>query len=82
MKWRVEGVEPAAPTFAIFDVWREDVARPGLTQEEALRNAPRSAQGLFIVPKVIVWNKAYLPGLTMAVRPRRPPPVGRRAVAR
>ncbi|MEO8440201.1 MAG: Asp-tRNA(Asn)/Glu-tRNA(Gln) amidotransferase subunit GatC [Spartobacteria bacterium] len=49
----VEGVEPAAQTFAIFDVWREDVARLGLTQEEALRNAPRSVKGLFIVPKVI-----------------------------
>ena len=49
----VEGIEPAAHAFSIFDVLREDEARPGLTQEEALRNAPRSAQGLFIVPKVM-----------------------------
>jgi aspartyl-tRNA(Asn)/glutamyl-tRNA(Gln) amidotransferase subunit C len=49
----VEGVEPAAHAFPIFDVLREDEVRPGLTQEEALRNAPRAANGLFIVPKVI-----------------------------
>ena len=49
----LEGVEAAAHAFPIFDVLREDEARPGLTQEEALRNAPRSARGLFIVPKVI-----------------------------
>ena len=49
----LEGVEAAAHAFPIFDILREDEPRPGLTQEEALRNAPRSARGLFIVPKVI-----------------------------
>ena len=49
----VEGIEPAAHTFPIFDVLREDEVRPGLTQEEALRNAPRAADDLFIVPKVV-----------------------------
>ncbi len=49
----LEGIEAAAHAFPIFDVLREDEARPGLTQEEALRNAPRSARGLFIVPKAI-----------------------------
>ena len=49
----LEGVEAAAHGFPIFDVLREDEPQPGLTQEEALRNAPRSARGLFIVPKVI-----------------------------
>jgi aspartyl-tRNA(Asn)/glutamyl-tRNA(Gln) amidotransferase subunit C len=49
----VEGIEPAAHTFPIFDVLREDEVRPGLTQEEALRNAPRAANDLFIVPKVV-----------------------------
>jgi aspartyl-tRNA(Asn)/glutamyl-tRNA(Gln) amidotransferase subunit C len=49
----LEGVEPAAHALPMFDVLREDVARPGLTQEEALRNAPRAANGLFIVTKVI-----------------------------
>ena len=49
----VEGIEPAAHTFPIFDVLREDEARAGLTQEEALRNAPHTAQDLFIVTKVV-----------------------------
>jgi aspartyl-tRNA(Asn)/glutamyl-tRNA(Gln) amidotransferase subunit C len=49
----VEGVEPAAHALPMFDVLREDVPRPGLTQEEALRNAPRAANGLFIVTRVM-----------------------------
>ena len=49
----VEGIEPAAHAFPIFDVLREDVPRPGFTQEEALRNAPLAANDLFIVTKVV-----------------------------
>lgn len=49
----VDGVEPAAHAFPICDVLREDETRPGLTQEEALRNAPRAADGLFLVTKVV-----------------------------
>ena len=49
----LDGVEPAAHAFPIFDIWREDEPRPGFTQEEALRQAPRAANGLFIVPKVV-----------------------------
>jgi len=49
----LEGIEAAAHAWPIFDVLREDEIRPGLTQEEALRNAPRTAQDLFIVPKVV-----------------------------
>jgi len=36
-----------------FDVLREDEARPWFTADEALRNAPRQANDLFIVPKVV-----------------------------
>ena len=49
----VEGVEPTAHANAIFNVLRKDESRPGFTQKEALANAPRQANGLFIVPKVI-----------------------------
>jgi len=35
------------------NVLRKDEPRAGLSSEEALRNAPRSARNLFIVPKVI-----------------------------
>lgn len=49
----VEGVEPTAHANAITNVVRADEARPWFTPEEALANAPRQANGLFIVPKVI-----------------------------
>ena len=37
----------------LFDVLREDEARPWFTADEALRNAPRQANDLFVVPKVV-----------------------------
>lgn len=49
----IEGLEPEAHALPMFDVLREDEVRAGLTQEEALRNAPRAARGLFIVTKVV-----------------------------
>ncbi len=49
----VSGVEAAAHGSPVFDVFREDAARASFTAEEALQNAPRSAKGLFLVPKVI-----------------------------
>ena len=49
----VSAVEPTAHANAIENVFRDDVSRPWFTPETALKNAPRSANGLFIVPKVI-----------------------------
>ncbi len=49
----VEGVEPTAHAVPARNVFREDVARPGLPPEEALANAPSARQGLFIVPKIV-----------------------------
>jgi aspartyl-tRNA(Asn)/glutamyl-tRNA(Gln) amidotransferase subunit C len=46
-------VEAAAHSIAIFNIFREDEPRPGFTAEEALSNAPRQANGLFIVTKVV-----------------------------
>ena len=45
--------EAAAHAVPVFNVFREDEPRAGLTAEEALSNAPRQANGLFIVPKVV-----------------------------
>lgn len=45
--------EPSAHAMPVFDVIRADVARPGLTQQEALSNAPRRAMEQFQIPKVI-----------------------------
>jgi aspartyl-tRNA(Asn)/glutamyl-tRNA(Gln) amidotransferase subunit C len=49
----VTGVEPTAHAFEVFNVFRADESRPWFTPEEALANAPRQANQLFIVPKVI-----------------------------
>lgn len=45
--------EPSAHAMPIFDVVRADVARPGLTQEQALSNAPQSAMDQFRILKVV-----------------------------
>lgn len=49
----VSGVEPTAHANAIFNVFREDAPRDWFTPADALANAPRSANQLFIVPRVI-----------------------------
>jgi aspartyl-tRNA(Asn)/glutamyl-tRNA(Gln) amidotransferase subunit C len=45
--------ESAAHAVPVFNIFREDEPRAGLTVEEALSNAPRHANGLFIVTKVV-----------------------------
>ena len=49
----VNHVEVAAHAVPIFNVFREDEPRDWFTAEEALSNAPRKANGLFIVTKVV-----------------------------
>ncbi len=49
----LEGVEPAAHAVPAANVFREDEPRGSLTQEEALRNAPRAANDLFLVTRVL-----------------------------
>jgi aspartyl-tRNA(Asn)/glutamyl-tRNA(Gln) amidotransferase subunit C len=49
----VSHVEAAAHVVPIFNVFREDEPRDWFTAEEALSNAPRKANGLFIVTKVV-----------------------------
>jgi aspartyl-tRNA(Asn)/glutamyl-tRNA(Gln) amidotransferase subunit C len=49
----VSKVEPTAHAFAVSNVWAEDVARPGLPVEQALRNAPAQRQNMIVVPKVV-----------------------------
>ena len=46
-------VEPLSHVIDLPNEFREDVLRPGLTREEALRNAPSSTEEFFKVPKVI-----------------------------
>lgn len=49
----VSGVEPTAHAFPLINVVRPDEVRPSLTHEEAMRNAPAKANGLFIVPRIV-----------------------------
>lgn len=49
----VSGVEPTAHAFAVFNVWGEDAARPGLPVDLALRNAPAQRDHMIAVPKVV-----------------------------
>ena len=42
-------IPPTAQVIALSNVLRDDVARPGLTQEQALANAPRERDGFFEV---------------------------------
>jgi aspartyl-tRNA(Asn)/glutamyl-tRNA(Gln) amidotransferase subunit C len=49
----VSNVEAAAHALPIFNVFREDEPRDWFTAQQALSNAPRQANDLFIVPKVV-----------------------------
>jgi aspartyl-tRNA(Asn)/glutamyl-tRNA(Gln) amidotransferase subunit C len=49
----VSDVQTAAHALPIFNVFREDTPGDWFTAEQALSNAPRKADGLFIVPKVV-----------------------------
>ena len=49
----VSNVEPTAHAVPLINVFRPDEIQPSLTNEEALRNAPAKANGLFLVPKIV-----------------------------
>jgi aspartyl-tRNA(Asn)/glutamyl-tRNA(Gln) amidotransferase subunit C len=46
-------VEPTAHAVPLANVFRPDEIRGSLSNDEALRNAPAKANGLFIVPKIV-----------------------------
>lgn len=48
-----DSVEPLAQVIELSNVFREDRRIPGLTHDEALRNAPSQNGTFFKVPKVI-----------------------------
>jgi aspartyl-tRNA(Asn)/glutamyl-tRNA(Gln) amidotransferase subunit C len=49
----VSHVEAGACTLPIFNIFREDATADWFTAGQALSNAPRQANDLFIVPKVV-----------------------------
>jgi aspartyl-tRNA(Asn)/glutamyl-tRNA(Gln) amidotransferase subunit C len=48
----LDGVEPTAHPLAMTNRMRADVVRPGLSREDALRNAPESDGAAFVVPAI------------------------------
>ena len=49
----VSGIEATAHAVPLVNVFRADEVRPSLPNAEALRNAPASANGLFMAPKIV-----------------------------
>ena len=49
----VSNVEPTAHAMPLVNVTRSDETRPSLLHDDALRNAPAQANGLFMVPKIV-----------------------------
>jgi aspartyl-tRNA(Asn)/glutamyl-tRNA(Gln) amidotransferase subunit C len=49
----VSQVEPTAHAMPLVNVTRPDEAQPSLPHDNALRNAPSQANGLFVVPKIV-----------------------------
>jgi aspartyl-tRNA(Asn)/glutamyl-tRNA(Gln) amidotransferase subunit C len=49
----VTGLEPTIHAEETETFGRPDVSRPGFTAAEALANAPASANGLFLTPRVV-----------------------------
>ncbi|NDC74765.1 Asp-tRNA(Asn)/Glu-tRNA(Gln) amidotransferase subunit GatC [bacterium] len=49
----VDGVEPTAHATPIFNVLQADEPRPGLSVEDALRNAPAQRDNMIVVPRVV-----------------------------
>lgn len=46
-------VEPMTHAIAMVNQTRADVARPGLSRESALLNAPDSEEGAFKIPRIV-----------------------------
>ena len=46
-------VPPMSHAMPLTNVFRDDVVRPGLTQEQALAGAPATHEGMFLVPRIL-----------------------------
>jgi aspartyl-tRNA(Asn)/glutamyl-tRNA(Gln) amidotransferase subunit C len=48
-----EGVEPMSHVFPVNNVFREDVVTNGDDRDDIIKNAPKSKDGSFMVPKTV-----------------------------
>lgn len=49
----LDGVQPMTHAVPLVNETREDVVRPGLARDAALRNAPHSEDGAFVIPRIV-----------------------------
>ena len=49
----LDGIEPTSHAVPDNNVFREDIARPGLEHDVVMDNAPRKKDGQFVVPQII-----------------------------
>lgn len=49
----VGDIPPTSHAMPLTNVFRADVVRPGLTQQQALAGAPAAEQGRFRVPRIL-----------------------------
>jgi len=47
-----EGIEPVKSIIPSQNIFREDISKPGIATEEALKNAPARENNMFKVPKI------------------------------
>ncbi len=52
-KLDTKDVPPTAHPLPLHNVFRDDVVKPSISQEEALANAPDQEDGFFKVPKIV-----------------------------
>lgn len=48
-----EGVEPMSHIFPISNVFREDIVTNGDDRKNIIKNAPKSREGNFVVPRTV-----------------------------
>jgi aspartyl-tRNA(Asn)/glutamyl-tRNA(Gln) amidotransferase subunit C len=48
-----DDIPPTSHAVPLTNVFREDVVRPGLSQQQALAGAPRAEDGRFRVPRIL-----------------------------
>lgn len=49
----LEGVEPMTHAVPMVNETRDDVVRPCLPRELALKNAPQAEDGAFVIPRIV-----------------------------
>lgn len=48
-----DNIEPISHAIEMKNAFREDVAKPSVSNELAMKNAPQSEEGAIVVPKVV-----------------------------